>query len=150
MPNGSSNSGLLDWPMRYKIAMDAAEGLSYWRHDSTPPRDVKSNNILLDGEFADFGVANAVDANASMSVIARSCGYIAPDEVHEELWKVASYAPAYSMNDEFSRVLHQQMEFFSKFRMGGIADGGFRFQEYRMGGEFTYGKSVDDSNPTTL
>lgn len=27
--------------------------------------------------------------------------------------KVASYAPAYSMNDEFSRVLHQQMEFFS-------------------------------------
>ncbi|WMV08625.1 hypothetical protein MTR67_002010 [Solanum verrucosum] len=27
--------------------------------------------------------------------------------------KVASYAPAYSMNDEFSRVLHQQMGFFS-------------------------------------
>ncbi|KAF5937614.1 hypothetical protein HYC85_025120 [Camellia sinensis] len=27
--------------------------------------------------------------------------------------RVASYAPAYSMNDEFSRVLHQQMEFFS-------------------------------------
>ncbi|KAL4296946.1 hypothetical protein GQ457_12G027320 [Hibiscus cannabinus] len=27
--------------------------------------------------------------------------------------KVAHYAPAYTMNDEFSRVLHQQMEFFS-------------------------------------
>lgn len=27
--------------------------------------------------------------------------------------KVAPYAPAYAMNDEFSRVLHQQMEFFS-------------------------------------
>ncbi|PHT30119.1 Vesicle-associated membrane protein [Capsicum baccatum] len=27
--------------------------------------------------------------------------------------KVSSYAPAYAMNDEFSRVLHQQMEFFS-------------------------------------
>ncbi|MBA0800352.1 hypothetical protein Gohar_010789 [Gossypium harknessii] len=27
--------------------------------------------------------------------------------------KVAHYAPAYAMNDEFSRVLHQQMEFFS-------------------------------------
>jgi vesicle-associated membrane protein 7 len=27
--------------------------------------------------------------------------------------KVAAYAPAYAMNDEFSRVLHQQMEFFS-------------------------------------
>jgi len=64
--------------MRYKIAMDAAEGLSYLHHDCAPPRDVKSNIILLDGEFADFGVANAVDANASVSVIAGSCGYIAP------------------------------------------------------------------------
>ncbi|KAL8129981.1 hypothetical protein V2J09_019136 [Rumex salicifolius] len=27
--------------------------------------------------------------------------------------KVAKVAPAYAMNDEFSRVLHQQMEFFS-------------------------------------
>lgn len=27
--------------------------------------------------------------------------------------RVAPYAPAYGMNDEFSRVLHQQMEFFS-------------------------------------
>lgn len=27
--------------------------------------------------------------------------------------RVAPYAPAYAMNDEFSRVLHQQMEFFS-------------------------------------
>ncbi|XP_049391481.1 protein transport protein SEC16B homolog [Solanum stenotomum] len=81
MPNGSlhsSKSGLLDWPMRYKIAMDAVERLSYLHHDCAPPKDVKSNIILLDGEFADFGVANAIDANASMSVIAGSCGYIAP------------------------------------------------------------------------
>lgn len=27
--------------------------------------------------------------------------------------RIASQAPAYAMNDEFSRVLHQQMEFFS-------------------------------------
>ncbi|KAL4591746.1 hypothetical protein LXL04_004717 [Taraxacum kok-saghyz] len=27
--------------------------------------------------------------------------------------KIAPHAPAYAMNDEFSRVLHQQMEFFS-------------------------------------
>ena len=27
--------------------------------------------------------------------------------------RVALHAPAYAMNDEFSRVLHQQMEFFS-------------------------------------
>lgn len=27
--------------------------------------------------------------------------------------KIAQHAPAYAVNDEFSRVLHQQMEFFS-------------------------------------
>ncbi|QHN81004.1 hypothetical protein S83_068947 [Arachis hypogaea] len=97
MPNGSlgdllhsSKGGLLDWPTRYKIAVDAAEGLSYLHHDCVPPivhRDVKSNNILLDGEFgarvADFGVAKVVETTGkgtkSMSVIAGSCGYIAPE-----------------------------------------------------------------------
>lgn len=97
MPNGSlgdllhsSKGGLLDWPTRYKIIMDAAEGLSYLHHDCVPPivhRDVKSNNILLDGDFgarvADFGVAKVVDSIGkgpkSMSVIAGSCGYIAPE-----------------------------------------------------------------------
>ncbi|PIN00876.1 Serine/threonine protein kinase [Handroanthus impetiginosus] len=97
MPNGSlgdllhsTKSGLLDWPIRFKIAMDAAEGLSYLHHDCAPPivhRDVKSNNILLDADYgarvADFGVAKVVEVNAkgtkSMSVIAGSCGYIAPE-----------------------------------------------------------------------
>ncbi|XP_022878088.1 receptor-like protein kinase HSL1 [Olea europaea var. sylvestris] len=97
MPNGSlgdllhsTKSGSLDWPIRFKIAMDAAEGLSYLHHDSVPPivhRDVKSNNILLDADYgarvADFGVAKVVDVNGkgtrSMSVIAGSRGYIAPE-----------------------------------------------------------------------
>ncbi|KAJ6826748.1 receptor-like protein kinase HSL1 [Iris pallida] len=94
MPNGSlgdllhsNKSGLLDWPTRYRIALDAAEGLSYLHHDCVPAivhRDVKSNNILLDGEFrarvADFGVAKVIGKGPkSMSVIAGSCGYIAPE-----------------------------------------------------------------------
>ncbi|XP_058095781.1 receptor-like protein kinase HSL1 [Magnolia sinica] len=94
MPNGSlgdllhsCKGGLLDWPMRFKIAVEAAEGLSYLHHDCVPPiihRDVKSNNILLDGEFgarvADFGVAKVIGKGPnSMSMIAGSCGYIAPE-----------------------------------------------------------------------
>ncbi|XP_010538183.1 PREDICTED: receptor-like protein kinase HSL1 [Tarenaya hassleriana] len=97
MPNGSlgdllhsSKGGLLGWLTRYKIIFDAAEGLSYLHHDCVPPivhRDVKSNNILIDGDYgariADFGVAKVVDltckAPKSMSVIAGSCGYIAPE-----------------------------------------------------------------------
>ncbi|KAL4328078.1 hypothetical protein HN51_035343 [Arachis hypogaea] len=89
IPNGnladmlkSNKKSLLDWPTRYKIAIDAAEGLSYLHH-----RDVKSNNILLDSEFgakvADFGVAKIVNGTSqgavSMSVIAGSYGYIAPE-----------------------------------------------------------------------
>ncbi|CAN1294475.1 Vesicle-associated membrane protein 714 [Linum perenne] len=39
------------------------------------------------------------------------------EDIHMRFMKnygrVALYAPAYAMNDEFSRVLHQQMEFFS-------------------------------------
>ncbi|CAN8291005.1 unnamed protein product [Cochlearia groenlandica] len=97
MPNGSlgdllhsSKGGMLGWQTRFKIILDAAEGLSYLHHDCVPPivhRDVKSNNILIDGEYgarvADFGVAKVVDltgkAPKSMSVIAGSCGYIAPE-----------------------------------------------------------------------
>uniref|UniRef100_A0A0E0D1J1 non-specific serine/threonine protein kinase n=1 Tax=Oryza meridionalis TaxID=40149 RepID=A0A0E0D1J1_9ORYZ len=94
MPNGSlgdflhsAKAGILDWPARYKIALDAAEGLSYLHHDFVPAiihRDVKSNNILLDADFrakiADFGVAKSIgDGPATMSVIAGSCGYIAPE-----------------------------------------------------------------------
>lgn len=96
MPNGSlgdllhsSKGRLLDWPTRFKIALDSAEGLSYLHHDCVPPivhRDVKSNNILLDRNFgakiSDFGVAKVVKAAnrgaESMSAIAGSCGYIAP------------------------------------------------------------------------
>ncbi|XP_075476154.1 LOW QUALITY PROTEIN: uncharacterized protein LOC142517671 [Primulina tabacum] len=97
MPNGSLGDLLhgnkhrfLDWPRRFKIALDSAEGLSYLHHDCVPPivhRDVKSNNILLGEDFgakiSDFGVAKFVKAVnravQSMSVIAGSCGYIAPE-----------------------------------------------------------------------
>jgi len=85
----SAKRSVLDWPMRYKIAVSAAEGLSYLHHDCKPPivhRDVKSNNILLDAEYgakvADFGVAKAIgDSPATMSIVAGSCGYIAPGEL---------------------------------------------------------------------
>jgi tRNA A-37 threonylcarbamoyl transferase component Bud32 len=104
MPNGSlddllysSKKKLLDWPTRLKIAIDAAEGLSYLHHDCVVPivhRDVKSSNILIDGEFgakiADFGVAKFVRGVSNgteepMSMIAGSCGYIAPGSNHNAL-----------------------------------------------------------------
>ncbi|PHT33044.1 putative leucine-rich repeat receptor-like protein kinase [Capsicum baccatum] len=78
----------LDWPQRFKIALGAAEGLAYLHHDCKPQiihRDIKSNNILLDEKLeahvGDFGLAKVVDMpqTKSMSAIAGSYGYIAPE-----------------------------------------------------------------------
>ncbi|KAF2295685.1 hypothetical protein GH714_033581 [Hevea brasiliensis] len=84
--------GLLDWPGRFAVAVGAAQGLAYLHHDCVPAiihRDVKSNNILLDEEMrprvADFGLAKTLRSEAgegdvaSMSRIAGSYGYIAPE-----------------------------------------------------------------------
>ncbi|KAE8719386.1 putative LRR receptor-like serine/threonine-protein kinase [Hibiscus syriacus] len=67
MPNGDLSSSLywknnseddslqsLDWITRLKIAIGAAEGLSYLHHECTPPfvhRDVQATSILLDDKF---------------------------------------------------------------------------------------------------
>ncbi|KAJ3671526.1 hypothetical protein LUZ60_007605 [Juncus effusus] len=96
MPNGSLGEvlhgkagGFLTWDCRYRIALEAARGLCYLHHDCSPMivhRDVKSNNILLGENFeahvADFGLAKFLQdggASESMSAVAGSYGYIAPE-----------------------------------------------------------------------
>ncbi|XP_060176124.1 probable LRR receptor-like serine/threonine-protein kinase At2g16250 [Lycium barbarum] len=67
MPNGDLSSSLfrknnsddhslqsLDWITRLKIAIGAAEGLSYLHHECYPPlvhRDIQASSILLDDKF---------------------------------------------------------------------------------------------------
>ncbi|KAL2477152.1 putative LRR receptor-like serine/threonine-protein kinase [Forsythia ovata] len=67
MPNGDLSSSLfkksdadddslqsLDWITRLKIAIGAAEGLSFLHHECTPPfvhRDIRASSILLDDKF---------------------------------------------------------------------------------------------------
>lgn len=97
MPKGSLENHLfrrgaqpLPWPVRMKVAIGAARGLSFL-HDSESQviyRDVKASNILLDSDFnaklSDFGLAKAGptgDRTHVSTQVMGTHGYAAPEYV---------------------------------------------------------------------
>ncbi|KAK8309702.1 hypothetical protein V6Z12_D02G141100 [Gossypium hirsutum] len=82
---------MLDWDIRFKIALGLAEGLAYLHHDCVPAiihRDVKAHNILLGDCYkpylADFGLARLLEDENGSSFFANpefagSFGYMAPE-----------------------------------------------------------------------
>lgn len=77
----------LDWDTRLNIIFGAAKGLAYLHHDCSPRiihRDIKSSNILLDGNLdarvSDFGLAKLLDDDKShiTTIVAGTFGYLAP------------------------------------------------------------------------
>jgi len=95
MPNGSLDSHLfqscgtvLDWNMRYQIALGVARGLGYLHHgcrDCIIHCDIKPQNILLDASFvpkiADFGMAKLLGREFSrvVTTMRGTVGYLAPE-----------------------------------------------------------------------
>ncbi|CAH1430961.1 unnamed protein product [Lactuca virosa] len=80
----------LPWDTRIKIATGAAQGLAFLHttENNVICRDVKSSNILLDGEFnaklSDFGLAKSGPVKGESHVstdIAGTYGYMAPEYI---------------------------------------------------------------------
>ncbi|KAK1283207.1 Receptor-like protein kinase 2 [Acorus calamus] len=95
----------LEWDLRYRIVLGAAQGLAYLHHDCVPPivhRDIKANNILIGLDFepyiADFGLAKLVNAEGdfgrSSNTVAGSYGYIAPE--YGYMMKITEKSDVYS------------------------------------------------------
>jgi hypothetical protein len=97
MPSGSLDSYLhpqdhntthLCWDQRFRIIKGVASGLLYLHDDWEQiviHRDIKTSNVLLDGEMnarlGDFGLARSHDhgADAHTTRVAGTWGYIAPE-----------------------------------------------------------------------
>ncbi|XP_074582862.1 LEAF RUST 10 DISEASE-RESISTANCE LOCUS RECEPTOR-LIKE PROTEIN KINASE-like 1.2 [Curcuma longa] len=111
VPNGTvadhlhgsrAREGILTWPMRLKIAIEAAEALAYL-HAIDPPiihRDIKTSNILLDSSFhvkvADFGLSRwfPTDATHVSTVPQGTPGYLDPE--YHECYQLTHKSDVYS------------------------------------------------------
>ncbi|KAI8525231.1 hypothetical protein RHMOL_Rhmol13G0213800 [Rhododendron molle] len=79
----------LDWPQRYKVIQGIAQGMLYLHEYSRLRiihRDLKSGNILLDGDMnakiSDFGMSRIFGVDQTQAVTSRvvgTYGYISPE-----------------------------------------------------------------------
>ncbi|XP_051123253.1 L-type lectin-domain containing receptor kinase S.1 [Andrographis paniculata] len=97
MPNGSLNRWIfdkprkvMDWEGRKRVLADVAEGLNYLHHgweQVVVHRDIKSSNVLLDGEMrgrlGDFGLAKLYTHGEvpNTTRVVGTLGYLAPEVV---------------------------------------------------------------------
>ncbi|XP_057857162.2 L-type lectin-domain containing receptor kinase IX.1-like [Cryptomeria japonica] len=86
---GEKNRSDLNWDLRYSIACDIASALLYLHEEwdqRVVQRDIKANNVMLDGKFTGklghFGLARVVERERAIldtTVLAGTFGYLAPE-----------------------------------------------------------------------
>ncbi|KAJ6798187.1 LRR receptor-like serine/threonine-protein kinase GSO1 [Iris pallida] len=124
----------LSWACRLRIAIGLAKGVEYLHHDCVPRivhRDIKSSNVLLDGDMeahlGDFGLAKAVVEAAgsggrteSGSLFAGSYGYIAPECAYST--RATERSDVYSMGIVLMELVSGLMPTSHAFGGGGDVD----------------------------
>ncbi|XP_051133632.1 probable L-type lectin-domain containing receptor kinase S.7 [Andrographis paniculata] len=85
----AATTTILKWPQRYNIAVGLASALTYLHQECEQQvihRDIKSSNIMLDGNYnarlGDFGLARLMDHGDKSPVstlTAGTMGYLAPE-----------------------------------------------------------------------
>eukprot|EP01018_Ginkgo_biloba_P008867 Gb_20231 [translate_table: standard] len=119
---------VLNWEVRYRIALGIAHGLAYLHHDSVPqiiPRDIKSTNILMNSDLephiADFCLAKPIHSAAdkdlnSWYAVVGTLGYIAPENGYST--RVDEKSDVYSYGVVLLEVLTRKKAVDSRFEEG--------------------------------
>ncbi|XAR64307.1 Non-specific serine/threonine protein kinase [Bertholletia excelsa] len=96
-PNPKTDNAVfsLGWKKRVQIAYDVADALNYLHNYTSPPyvhKNLKSSNIILDGEFrakvANFGLARTLTENQDLQLtrhVVGARGYMAPEYVENDV-----------------------------------------------------------------
>ncbi|KFK33319.1 hypothetical protein AALP_AA6G359600 [Arabis alpina] len=117
--SGKQGDSFLKWTTRLRIAVDAALGLEYLHYGCRPSmvhRDVKSTNILLDGQFmakiADFGLSRSFkvgDESQVSTAVAGTPGYLVPEYYRTS--RLAEMSDVYSFGIVLLEIITNQHVF---------------------------------------
>ena len=92
-----------DWRGRVELVRDAARGLAYAHDQGVVHRDVKPDNLLVDGggrvRVTDFGLARLAESQrlTQTGTLLGTLGYMAPEQLRGEVDRQGPHSDVYSL-----------------------------------------------------